>query len=181
LKENLEDLTTNHDKNLPRANSMDLNHGPLRSSHELKDQAYNSLMDKIIKKAVLELGNNKTELKINIKPESMGPIKIQVVSENNHVNAKIITETEIAKEIIEKNIDRLRSDLCKNGMEMDSIDVSVEQKNQYEGSNYRDNDEKLLRRNDKLYRQVTPNAKEHSRNDQRKRQEIKDIGVDYYA
>ena len=85
------------------------------------------VLDQVIKKAILELKGNRSEIKIDIKPDHLGNLKIQVINHQQHVVAKIVAENVHVKEILEQNLSHLKSELTQSGIRMDQIDVSVEQ------------------------------------------------------
>jgi flagellar hook-length control protein FliK len=157
------------------------NNAMAKTGDEIKKFTDKSVVDQIIKKAVLELGQNKSELKINIKPESLGAINIQVVSENEHLTAKITTETQSVKNIIEQNLDQFKSDLSKSGMEFDGIDVSVGNQSQFDQSWERDEIAKQMKHFEKIYRQADSEKSETSNKNDRAKGKLKESAVDYYA
>jgi flagellar hook-length control protein FliK len=50
---------------------------------------------------------------------------MQVITENQQVTVKILTEFGFVKEMIENNIQQLKADLQHQGLEVDKLDVSV--------------------------------------------------------
>jgi hypothetical protein len=83
------------------------------------------VLSQIVKKAALNLKNGQTQVKIEIKPESLGHIRMQISTENHQVTAKIMAETPLVKEIIENNIHQLKTELQNHGLEIDKFDVDV--------------------------------------------------------
>ncbi|MBW2100589.1 MAG: flagellar hook-length control protein FliK, partial [Deltaproteobacteria bacterium] len=83
------------------------------------------VLSQIVKKAALNLKNGQTQVKIEIKPESLGHLRMQISTENHQVTAKIMAETPLVKEIIENNIHQLKTELQNHGLEIDKFDVDV--------------------------------------------------------
>jgi flagellar hook-length control protein FliK len=79
----------------------------------------------LVEKAVLNLKNGRQEFRIELKPESLGSVKLQVSTENHQVTIRIITELPIAKEMIENHMSHLRAELQGQGIEIDKCEVSL--------------------------------------------------------
>jgi flagellar hook-length control protein FliK len=82
-------------------------------------------MDQLVKKAVIHLRNGQGEAKIHLKPEFLGHIRMQVVTENHQVSIKILAEHAFVKEMLENNIQQLKSDLQQHGLAVERLEVSV--------------------------------------------------------
>ena len=50
---------------------------------------------------------------------------MQVITENQQVTVKILTEFGFVKEMIDNNIQQLKADLQQQGLQVDKLDVSV--------------------------------------------------------
>jgi hypothetical protein len=87
----------------------------------LQDQT----VDQIVKKAFIHLRNGQAEAKIHLKPEFLGHIRMQVMTENQQVSIKILTEYPFVKEMLENNIQQLKSELQQQGLVVDRLEVSV--------------------------------------------------------
>jgi flagellar hook-length control protein FliK len=81
----------------------------------------------LVEKAALNLRNGQQEFRIELKPELLGQIKVQVSTENHQVTIRILTELPLAKEIIENNVHQLKADLQGHGLEIDKFEVSLSQ------------------------------------------------------
>ena len=82
-------------------------------------------MDQIVRRAVMQLRNGQHEARIDLKPEFLGHIRMQVVSENQQVTVKILAEYGFVKDMIENNAHQLKADLQQHGLEIDKLEVSV--------------------------------------------------------
>ena len=80
---------------------------------------------KIVKKILFNVKNNRSEVKIDLRPDILGSIKIQIRSENKHLKISIAAESNSVKEIIENSIIQLKNDLQNNQMNLDEFDVFV--------------------------------------------------------
>jgi len=96
-----------------------------KETNSLPKPLETDVLSQIVKKAVLNFKNGQTEVKIEIKPESLGHIRMQISTENHQVTAKIMAENPLVKAIIENNLHQLKTELENHGLEMDKFDVDV--------------------------------------------------------
>ncbi|MDY6791180.1 MAG: flagellar hook-length control protein FliK [Thermodesulfobacteriota bacterium] len=82
-------------------------------------------LKQIVQKAALNLKNGKSQVRIDLKPEFLGSVRMKIATENQMVTVRILTELPVVKEMIESNLGQLKSDLQSHGMEIDRLDVSV--------------------------------------------------------
>jgi len=87
----------------------------------------------LVEKAALNLRNGQQEFRIELKPESLGQVKVQVSTENHQVTIRILTELPLAKEMIENNVHQLKADLQGHGLEIDKFEVSLSQNSDKSG------------------------------------------------
>lgn len=81
---------------------------------------------------------DRSEIVIQLKPESLGKIQLQVIHERGEIIAKFMAENEQVKSILESNMQLLRDALEKSGVDIQSLSVSVGHQNQDDGrSDYR--------------------------------------------
>jgi hypothetical protein len=84
------------------------------------------VVTQMVHKAALALTNGSLEMRIELQPEFLGPLKIRVVTENHRVALKIVAAFPVVKELIEGQIHQLKSDLGSHGLQIDHVDVSVQ-------------------------------------------------------
>jgi len=82
-------------------------------------------MEQIVRRAVIQVRDGQHEARIDLKPDFMGHVRMQVITENQLVTVKILTEFGFVKDIIENNIQQLKADLQHQGLDVDKLDVSV--------------------------------------------------------
>jgi len=93
-------------------------------------------LNQIVEKAALNLKNGKSEIRIDLKPEFLGSVRMKITTENHLLTVRILTELPIVKEMIENNISQLKTDLQNNGLEIDKLDVSVANDSQQRGKGF---------------------------------------------
>jgi hypothetical protein len=82
-------------------------------------------MEQIVRRAVFQIRDGQQEARIELKPEFLGHVRMQVITENQQVTVKILTEFGFVKDMLENNIQQLKADLQQQGLEVDKVDVSV--------------------------------------------------------
>ncbi len=82
-------------------------------------------LDQIVQRASIHLSSGQHEARIDLKPDFLGHVRMQVVAENHQVTLKILTEHGFVKDMIEHNIHQLKADLQQQGMTIDKLEVSV--------------------------------------------------------
>ncbi len=145
IESNFQDIKTmtknmeNFDKNLShKENDNVLLFPENRSSDRVSDTGLHAkdtqrfqkplqteVLTQIVKKAVFNLKNGQTEVKIDLKPEFLGRIQLKISTENHQVMVRMLTEIPLVKDIIENNINHLKADLQNHGLEIDKFNVFV--------------------------------------------------------
>lgn len=85
----------------------------------------NELMSQIIDKAKVMLDGQKSEMIMELRPESLGKLALKVVTENGIVMAKFVAENQQVKEVIESNMQLLKDTLEEQGLSVKGFSVSV--------------------------------------------------------
>jgi len=94
-----------------------------------------SVHRQVMTKVRLITAENRQEVEIHLKPESLGKVTIKIIHEKGEILAKITAENEQVKQILEAGMPELRDSLEKNGLMLQSLSVSV-------GHEKRDNEQK---------------------------------------
>ena len=82
-------------------------------------------LDQIVQKAVHSFNNGQHEVQIDLKPDFLGHIRMQIVSEGHQVTIKIVAELPFVKDMLENNLHQLKADLQAQGLDIDELEVSV--------------------------------------------------------
>lgn len=83
------------------------------------------LLQQIVDKAVLHLKGGKTELRIDLRPEALGHLRLHISTDQQQVTLKILTESTWVKAMVEHHISHLRAELQNHNLYIDHLDVSV--------------------------------------------------------
>lgn len=83
------------------------------------------LFDQIVQRAVVQVRNDQSEVKIDLKPDFLGNVRMQILTENQQVSVRITTEFPAVRDMIEAGLQQLKSDLQNQGLHVDRLEVSV--------------------------------------------------------
>ncbi len=86
---------------------------------------HQDLMQQVAEKAVFHLRNGRAEARIDLKPESLGHLKLHVSTDHGQVTLRILTESTGVRDMIESNISHLKNELQQHNLQIDHLDVSV--------------------------------------------------------
>lgn len=87
----------------------------------------NEIVRQVVENAKVILDGDKSEMVLNLKPESLGKLSLKVVTENGIVIAKFVAENDQVKQILEANMHLLKENLESQGLNVQSFSVSVRQ------------------------------------------------------
>jgi flagellar hook-length control protein FliK len=88
------------------------------------------IINQVLEKAKVVLTGDKSEMVIDLKPDSLGKLSLKVVTEHGIVMAKFVAENQQVKQVLETNMQLLKDSLEKQGMEVQGFSVSVRQDSQ---------------------------------------------------
>ncbi len=83
------------------------------------------IMRQIVEEVKSIIKPDMTSMEMQLNPENLGRINLQVVSKNGSITAQIIAQNEIVKEAIESQVSQLRETLDNQGVKVDAIEVTV--------------------------------------------------------
>jgi len=82
-------------------------------------------LNQIVQKAVLSFNNGQHEVQIDLKPDFLGHIRMQIITENQQVAVRIVAELPFVKDMLESNLNQLKAELQAQGLKVDELEVSV--------------------------------------------------------
>ncbi|MDD3839708.1 MAG: flagellar hook-length control protein FliK, partial [Clostridia bacterium] len=94
----------------------------LQGNTSINSYLVNQISEKI---EFLVKGKDTQEAIIQLKPPSLGKINIQVTFERGVLTARIVTQNQEVKNIIESNLPLLKQNLADQGMGISNLSVSV--------------------------------------------------------
>ncbi|MDA8233842.1 MAG: flagellar hook-length control protein FliK [Clostridia bacterium] len=94
-----------------------------RETEQTREQVFQQIMQKV---HLLVRGEH-AEMNLQLKPDNLGKLNMQVVVENGVITARFAAESIQVKELIEANLTNLKQTLTNQGLKVDQITVSVSQ------------------------------------------------------
>ena len=85
------------------------------------------IIGQIVEKAGAVITQDKAEMVMELKPDSLGRISLKVVTENGIVMAKFVAENRQVQQVLETNMQILKDSLERQGINVQSLSVSVRQ------------------------------------------------------
>jgi flagellar hook-length control protein FliK len=83
------------------------------------------VVQQIVNSARLRLGSGQSEIRIQLKPEHLGRVRLNIATEQQQVVIKVVADLPMVKELLESNLHQLRTELQGQGLEIHKFDVSV--------------------------------------------------------
>jgi hypothetical protein len=96
-------------------------HSSEATQRSLMSQTFNQ----IVQRAALSHHNGQYEVQLHLKPDFLGHIQMQIVSEGQQVTIKMVAEFPFVKDMLENNMHQLKADLQAQGLDIDELEVSV--------------------------------------------------------
>ena len=82
-----------------------------------------AIMDQVSKNLALNLNSNSSEVRIAMKPESLGEVVMKVKMDDGKVSAQINVNSVNVKAVLDANVSQLRDTLLAKGIEVQHIDI----------------------------------------------------------
>ena len=93
-------------------------------------QMQNDIIRQIVQRMSMHSQGDQSKMVIRLKPEFLGNVHMQVLTENHQVSVHMMADSAAVKEIIEQNLQHLRLELQHHGLEIHKFDVFVGNTNQ---------------------------------------------------
>jgi flagellar hook-length control protein FliK len=83
------------------------------------------IFDQIVQRAAVQLKNEQGEINIDLKPDFLGRVRMQILTENQQVTVRIVTELAAVRDMIENGLNQLKSELQSQGLQVERLEVAV--------------------------------------------------------
>lgn len=94
------------------------------------------IISQVVEKARFVITGDKSEMVMDLKPDSMGKLSLKVVTEHGMIMAKFVAESQQVKQVLETNMQFLKDSLEKQGLNVQGFSVSVRQDSQSDRGKY---------------------------------------------
>ncbi|MFC5472018.1 flagellar hook-length control protein FliK [Cohnella suwonensis] len=99
-------------------------------------QQFAEQMEKfLVKQFQLTQGNGTSEAKLSLTPEHLGQVDIRIVMHNGQVTAQFMTESAMAKDMLENQMSQLKASLSGQGLNVERLEV-VQQSSSSTGASF---------------------------------------------
>lgn len=95
------------------------------SGIETKAVDLRNIADQILNQIKINFTADVKSLEIQLTPEHLGKVNVQIQENNGVITAKFHTENQVSKEAIESNIIQFKETLREQGIKVDSVEVTV--------------------------------------------------------
>lgn len=85
----------------------------------------NDIVRQVIEQAQVQVKQNVTSMEMQLYPEHLGKVLIQVSTHDGHVTAQITAESEAAKTAMETQLTLLKDNLNNQGLKIENIEVTI--------------------------------------------------------
>jgi len=93
---------------------------------ELRQALNEQLNGEIVRSARLIVrGSDRGEIRLNLKPESLGSVRIALQMQDGHIAGRIIVDNQSVREAFEQNLAALQKAFAEGGMDASGLEVSV--------------------------------------------------------
>ena len=99
----------------------------INNSTKLFESLGSDTADNIVQKAKLFMEGGRSEVKIQLNPPELGILKLEFEVEDDNLELKIKVERSAVKDVIEKDIPRLRELLSNSDVDVGKLDVSLQE------------------------------------------------------
>ncbi len=79
----------------------------------------------MVQRMTLKRSRFQSQMNIKLKPEFLGNVRMQISTDHHQVAVRMMADSNVVKEMLEQNIQFLRSELVQHGLEIDKFDVFV--------------------------------------------------------
>ena len=88
----------------------------------------NDVLKQIKNKVNINKLTNKNQIEIQLKPDSLGKMKINLSMESNKLVGKILVENNVVQNYLENNLQELKNNLLSKGLQVDQFNIESENK-----------------------------------------------------
>ncbi|NLX63700.1 MAG: flagellar hook-length control protein FliK [Clostridiaceae bacterium] len=85
-----------------------------------------TVTNQVAMKIKVMAGENKQEMEMQLKPESLGRLTLKIIHERGEILARITAENQQVKAILESNMQMLKDALERSGLNVQNLSVSAE-------------------------------------------------------
>lgn len=97
----------------------------LRDKEAMAGTGRAGIFDQMVQRAAVQLRSGQGEINIDLKPDFLGRVRMQILTENQQVAVRIVTELAAVRDMIETGLNQLKSELQSQGLQVERLEVAV--------------------------------------------------------
>lgn len=83
------------------------------------------IVNQVVEQIKVMVKPDTSEMELQLNPESLGKVNVSIVAKEGHITAQFVTESELARQALEGQIQQLRDTLGNQGLKVDEVEVTV--------------------------------------------------------
>lgn len=107
-------------------NAAKVSSNPLEGAAMYQDTDTEGIMRQIMDYMKLQVKTDMSSLEMQLHPESLGTLNIQLASKGGAVTAQFVTESEAVKAALESQMVQLKESFSEQGVKVEAIEVTVQ-------------------------------------------------------
>jgi len=114
--------------NFAKEGQMDKTSRVSLSSNESQpeDRAFQTeVVQQIVEKTAADFKSGRSEIRIDLKPENLGHLRLHVLTDQQQVSVKILAENPHVKEMIENQVSLIKIELQNQGININNVKVDL--------------------------------------------------------
>lgn len=139
------------------------------------------IINQIVDKIKVDIKPDVSEMKLLLKPDTLGELSLKITTQNNIVTAQFVAESQQVKEVLQANFNNLKDTLQQLGLIIDEISVSVGQQNSESRQQFEQNQQKSKHRMSQIINSINDAEDINVENNYDNPYELSDNQVDYMA
>lgn len=123
---NQDSHTANHNIVMNQNVTQNVSAQPLEGNPGFTNQLdVANIIRQIVEYSKVTIGNQTTTMEMQLNPENLGKIYLEVSSKDGVVSAHITAQNEAVKEVLESQLVELRQSMNQSGVKVDAVEVTV--------------------------------------------------------
>ena len=88
-----------------------------------------NIVNQVIEKIKVSVNASTTTMDLQLNPENLGKVNLNIVSSNGEISAKFTVENEFVKEALEAQMEGLKERFSEQGIKVNSVEITVADNN----------------------------------------------------
>jgi len=139
------------------------------------------IINQIVEKIKVDIKPDVSEMKLLLKPDTLGELSLKITTQNNIVTAQFVAESQQVKEVLQANFNNLKDTLQQLGLVIDEISVSVGQQDSQPRQQFEQSQQKSRHRMSQIINNINTSDEAEVLENRINPYNLKDTQVDYMA